>query len=248
MDEKEFWKIRAGKYNELEWVTKKDIIRSLIDISDFKNNHVVLDAGCGTGKVATSVYHLVDKVYGIDISEAMMSSINKEKFPHLNLDVGDIKNMHYDDDMFDRIIARLVFHHIIDDKELDKAVKECHRVLKKGGKILISEGVPPVKDVEKDFTEIFKLKEKRRTLTSENTKDLLEKNGFKNVKVHFVRDREMSIRNWLDNSGDLSDETKQKIFDMHKHSSEIFKKAYNLKDTGDDILIDVKVAIVTGEK
>jgi len=248
MNEKEFWKIRAEKYNELEWVTKKDIIRSLIDISELKKNHVVLDAGCGTGKVATSIYHLVDKVYGVDISEAMMSSINKEKFPFLKLDVCDIKNMHYGDDTFDRVIARLVLHHITDDDELDKAVKECRRVLKKGGKIVVSEGVPPVDEVEQDFTDIFKLKEKRRTLTSRGIKELLEKNGFKNVRVHFAKDRGMSIKNWLDNSGDLSEEIKQKIYDMHKNSSEIFKKAYNLKDTGDDILIDVKVAIMTGEK
>jgi hypothetical protein len=77
---------------------------------------------------------------------------------------------------------------------------------------------------------------------------LLKENGFKHVRTNIIVDEHMSVKNWLENAGTLSKETVEKIFDLHKNASPRFKELYNLKEKGDDILIDVKVAIITGEK
>jgi hypothetical protein len=57
----------------------------------------------------------------------------------------------------------------------------------------------------------------------------------------------MSVRNWLENAGNLSQEDINKIYSLHKNARALFKESYNLRDLGHDIFIDVKVAIITGE-
>lgn len=69
----------------------------------------------------------------------------------------------------------MVFHHIMDN--LDRAVLRCYDLLKENGKICVAEGVPPVDDpdVVDWYTEMFKLKEERRTFTPEQLVDYLRK-------------------------------------------------------------------------
>lgn len=247
-NQKDLWAKRAKKYNNLYWVHKKDIISKFIEICEFLDSDVVLDLGTGTGKIACTISPLVKEVHGLDISEEMISYIDKEKYKNLILKIGDAKNLDYKDQFFDKLTARLVFHHIINDDDLEKSIKECYRVLKPGGKIIISEGVPPHPDLKKDFEEIFRLKEIRRIFLPEDIRDMLKRGDFNDIRIHTEVDKGMSVKNWLDNDGTLSEETKKKLFDLHKFASPFFKKAYNLREKGDDILIDAKVAIVTGIK
>jgi len=247
-DQKELWKDRAVRYNNLEWVNNKSRLGKLIEIGEFKESDVVLDVGTGTGKIACTLAPLVKEVHGLDISKDMLDQIDTSNFNNIILKEGTVSNSGYSPDFFDKITARLIFHHILDDKELKDSVSECHRILKPGGKIVISEGVPPAENVKQDFINIFKLKEDRRTFMESDIKNLLEEAGFKNVKIHMITQEEMSVNNWLDNDGTLSEEAKKKIKDLHRFSSEEFKKAYNLKDLGHDMLIDIKVAKVVGEK
>jgi ubiquinone/menaquinone biosynthesis C-methylase UbiE len=246
-DQKEVWKKRAERYNNLEWVHKKDIVSQLVHIGEFKSHETFLDAGTGTGKLATTIAPLVKEAHGLDLSPEMISQI-KHNHANLTLKVGAIHEMDYSSDYFDKITARLVFHHILDDNELHASLKQCLRVLKKGGKMLISEGVPPHKDLKQDFIKIFKYKEHRRTFLPEELKSFMEQAGFSSVQIHLITDKGMSINNWIDNDGTISSENKQKIKDLHRNGSALFKEKYNLRETEDDILIDVTVAIVVGEK
>jgi len=247
-DQKQLWKLRAKRYNNLEWVNHERILLRLIEIGDFKDSDIVLDVGTGTGKIAYALSPLVKEVYGIDVSKEMLSQIDLNKFKNIRLKEAKISNSGYDSNFFDKITARLIFHHIIDDDELDKSIKECYKILKPGGKIIISEGVPPIKEIKEDYIEIFKLKEERRTFLEEDIKKLLEETGFRNIVIHTVVQEGMSVNNWLDNDGTLSEETKKKIINLHRFSRDEFKKAYNLKDLGHDMLIDIKIAKVVGEK
>ena len=177
-----------------------------------------------------------------------LSQIDVQKYPNIFPKEATISNLPYPDNTFDRIIARLVLHHIPDSNEMDCSLKEIKRVLKPGGKFIVSEGVPPNNALKPDFEEIFKHKEERVTFLPEDLTHLLKKNGFQNVRTNIIIDEHMSVRNWLENDGHLSPETIKVIYDLHKNSSALFKESYNLKDIGHDILIDTKVVIITGEK
>jgi ubiquinone/menaquinone biosynthesis C-methylase UbiE len=239
----EFWKKRAKKYNELAWVKNRRYLDAFIDLGNFGKDDVVLDVGTGTGIIAHSISPLVKEVIGLDKSQDMLKHSNW--FGNMYFIKGDIRKSIFAEEKFDKITARQVFHHIL--KDTQGAMDECHRLLKRGGKMILSDGVPPDEKVKKDYINIFKLKEKRLTFLEKDLETLMKNSGFKNIKTSIVILENMSIRNWLEKSG-LPRNTQDKIFDLHINSSDYFKKIYNLIETEDDCLVNFKMAILVGEK
>ncbi|MBA7618394.1 hypothetical protein ES703_25720 [subsurface metagenome] len=158
---------------------------------------------------------------------------------------GDILHSQFKDEMFDKVTARLVFHHILESTQI--AMNECYRVLKKGGIMIFSEGVPPSQEVKQDYIEIFKLKEDRLTFMEDDLVALMENARFNNININIVWLREMSIKRWLISSG-LPQDVQRKIFDLHVNAQDYFKTVYNMVETNGDCLIDMKMIILTGEK
>lgn len=243
MNQEEFWKIRSQKYNNLKWVNEPSYLKAFITSTSFNKTDLVLDVGTGTGVVAHALAPLVREVIGLDISQDMLEHSNwKDNKYFIKRDISD--KLFYDN-VFDKITARMVFHHIIEKTQT--AMDECYRVVKKGGKIILSEGVPPTPDVKEDYMQIFRLKEKRLTFLEDDLIGLMKRSGFKNVMATVYIMKNFSVKNWLEN-GCLPKEKQDKIFEMHVTGSDIFKKAYNMKIVNGDCLIDVKNLILVGEK
>jgi ubiquinone/menaquinone biosynthesis C-methylase UbiE len=243
IEQEEFWKVRAKQYNELQWANEKNYLNAVVEAGDFKKNHLVLDVGTGTGIVLHAIAPKVHEVIGLDISQAMLEHSNWQNNKYFVK--RDIREPFFHESVFDRVVARMAFHHIIENTQ--KAVDECYRILKPGGKFILSEGIPPNKQVKKDYIEIFKLKEERITFMPEDLKEMMEKAGFKNILTSTYVMPRMSINNWLEKSG-LPSQKQDKIFEMHICASDYFKKAYNMKIIRGDCLIDIKYVILVGEK
>lgn len=242
-DQQEFWKVRARQYNELEWANEKNYLNEVVKAGDFKTNHLVLDVGTGTGIVLHAIAPKVNEIIGLDISQAMLEHSNWQDNKYFVK--RDIREPFFHEAIFDRVVARMVFHHIIEDTK--KAANECYRILKPGGKFILSEGVPPSKEVKQDYIEIFNLKEKRLTFMVEDLVDLMERADFRNIKTFTFTMPGMSINNWLEKSG-LPAKIQDKIFEMHICANDYFKKVYNMKVIRGDCLIDIKYVILVGEK
>lgn len=243
MDEMQFWEMRSKKYNNLSWVNNEPFLDTLIKAGEFTKNDIVLDVGTGTGVIAHAISPLVKEVIGLDISQDMLEHSNWEGNKYFIR--RDIRKPIFYEGAFDKLTARLVFHHITQDTQ--KAMDECFRVLCKGGKMILAEGVPPIKEVKDDYIEIFKLKEDRITFMEEDLVELMKKSGFSTVKVitHIVE--QMNVKNWLENSG-IPQEAQDKIYDLHVNASDIFKRAYNMKIENNDCFIDIKNLILVGKK
>ena len=242
-NQEKFWKERAEKYDNLKWVNEPNYIQAFILSSDFNKKDIVLDFGTGTGVIAHAVAPLVKEVIGLDISQEMLKNSNWQNNKYFIK--RDIKEKLFCDDVFDKITARMVFHHIIENTQ--NAMDECYRILKKNGKMILSEGIPPIPEVKKDYAKIFKLKEKRLTFLEEDLVDMMKNSGFKNIKVITHIMKNFSVKNWLENGG-ISQEKQDKIFELHVTASDLFKKSYNMKIVNGDCLIDVKNLIIVGEK
>lgn len=239
----DYWRERASKYNKLEWVTGKDYLDVLFKAGDFNKHHSVLDIGTGTGVVANRIAPYVKEVFALDSSRDMMKQSElKDNIYFIPL---DIRKHFFADGLFDRITARMVFHHILEDRNL--AMKMCYNYLVPGGLMILAEGVPPSSDCYDEYEQIFKLKEERVCFTEDDLLIMLWAAGFKKIKTFKHINKKFSVKNWLDNNN-IDEQTKDKIFDLHINASAVFKESYNMETTDDDCLIDVKNIIMVGKK
>ncbi len=244
MDIKSYWQIRAANYDKLYWTKDPKYLSEISRLAELEKHHIVLDVGTGTGAIAAAVKDLVRHAVAIDISDAMLKEGRWTGISVINWDIGESL---FADATFDRVFARMVFHHILDN--LDRAILRCYDLLKEGGKIIVAEGVPPVDDpdVVEWYAEMFKLKEERRTFTPESLVHYLGKNGFKNVSPHMHYTDNFSIANWVGNSG-LGRKTQEEIMKRHRLAPEKIRRVYDMRMTDDDCIVRTKNVIVVAEK
>ena len=239
----DYWKKRANKYNFLDWLNKDNLSKEIIKEVNPKKYQIIIDLGTGTGKFAELIAKQAGLVFGIDFSTEMLKYC-KKRF-NLRFLEADLRNNPFPDNIFDIAIASHVFHHIL--KNTQKAMDESYRILVEGGKMVLVEGIPPVSEMEKDYTEIFKLKEKRIVFSEQKLKNLLRKSGFKKIKSRSFYLKNISVKNWLNASG-CSQKIQDKIYNLHQNGSTKFKKSYKLKEVKNDCLITIKIAILIGIK
>ncbi len=107
---------------------------------------LILDIATGTGDFAIEALALKpDKVIGVDISQGMLE-VGKKKLKKKGLDqvielqMGDSERLLFDDNKFDAIIVAFGVRNF---EHLEQGLKDMHRVLKKGGKVVILEFSKP---------------------------------------------------------------------------------------------------------
>ncbi len=101
----------------------------------------VLDVGCGTGVMGLLLAEMGHQVTGIDLSETMMAKAReKADAQKLSIDLmaGDAEHLPFNDASFDVVVNR---HLVWTLPHPEIALKEWNRVLKKGGVVLIIEGI-----------------------------------------------------------------------------------------------------------
>jgi len=242
---REFWAVRAREYATLEWARRDDYLSRIVAAGEFRATDRVLDLGTGTGIVAHAVAPLVAQVVGVDLSHDMLRQAMAGRLTNEVFEEGDARHLHYPDAWFDKVVARMVFHHLMPDPVV--AMRECHRVLKPGGLMILSEGVPPDARVKEWYTRMFALKEERLTFLEADLHELLELGGFALSRSERLVTPQVSIGNWLRSSG-LPTEVQAQIHQMHLDLDSDGKRAYNLTVTADDIRCDFAFVIAVGQK
>ena len=242
-----FWSERAKGYDRLEWAARSSYLHHFLNSDRFRSDDLVLDVGTGTGIIAHSLAPIVKKVVAIDMSEDMLSRSGPIGVNHNQVFLqADVRNLCFKDKTFTKVTARMVFHHIIEG--MQEAMSECFRVLKKGGDMILSEGVPPDIRIKDWYTAMFKLKEERLTFMEEDLVRLITCTDFDCVvEISTFIAKKCSVRNWLGNSG-LPSAKQKVIYKMHLELPDHGKEAYNLVELPNDILIDMKFVTVAAKK
>jgi ubiquinone/menaquinone biosynthesis C-methylase UbiE len=232
---------RAKEYDRLKWVWNHEYLDKLIKICDVKKSHTVYDMGTGTGAVASWIAPYCKEVVGLDNSEEMLKEAEERHCAdNIRYDKYDITNGLRGGDP-DCVIARMALHHI--EENTFSVVDGWKCELKPGGKLVIAEGIPH-EGVEGFFIKVFKKKEKRRVFRPDDLIMFLD--GMKNITLDIIPQPDMSLKNWLDNSGVQG--SKEEIFAMHVDAPQYVKKAYNMRFKDGDIIMDWRTAIVSGVK
>lgn len=148
----------------------------------------ILDLGCGRGNETIQAALLAGpKGYavGLDITQAMIDtavSIAKEtSVSNVRFIKGDIESLPFEDGVFEAVMSNCVINHA---RSKNKAYSEIFRVLKTGGRFVISDAVtkyplpPEVKNVPEAWAQCY-----GGAITKEEYLDSITSSGFNNIKV-----------------------------------------------------------------
>lgn len=122
-------------------------------------NKKVLDVGCEEGYVCYQLSKLGCRVHGIDIVEDAVkkfrAKIGKRKIRNMSASVGAVHETGMKEGSFDALVCTEVIEHI---PKLDAAFKEFSRVLKPGGKLIITYPNESVRRLLYPIARVFGLK------------------------------------------------------------------------------------------
>lgn len=142
------------------------------------NDHI-LEIGFGPGEAIAEIVRLTPSGYiaGIDHSQAMLAMAQHRNHKammqeHVELTLGDARELPYEDESFDKVFAVNVFHFWPDPT---RELAQCRRVLKAGGGVVFyltrpSSWLPGIRE-----TGVFIARE------AEEVEKILRTAGFRNV-------------------------------------------------------------------
>ena len=164
---------QKAKYDKIEWsdmwncIDEKDerykILEKEIDLQSFVK---ILDLGCGKGRYTKNLIkkYPQKEFFCVDITDKTLKDVDFAK----ETKTGTILDIPYSDNYFDVVFCAESLEHCID---LDNAVSEISRVIKKDGKIIIID-----KDI--DLQGKLQLADFEQWFDKMELKKILEKNNF----------------------------------------------------------------------
>ena len=114
----------------------------------------VLDLGCGTGRYCALLAKRGATVVGVDPSWGMLEQARQKIDPacHFDLYHGTLAEAGFPDEQFDLVVSALTLSHL---PVLEPTLRECARVLKRGGRMVISDLHPFWPISGHDYVEFF---------------------------------------------------------------------------------------------
>ncbi len=99
----------------------------------------ILDLAAGTGSSSEPLVAAGAEVISADFSEGMLNA-GRKRYPKLNFVKADALNLQFKDNEFDLVTISFGLRNTAD---FDKALRECLRVTKSGGRIVVTEFSQP---------------------------------------------------------------------------------------------------------
>jgi ubiquinone/menaquinone biosynthesis C-methylase UbiE len=159
-----------------------------VAVADIREGEVVLDIGSGGGLdvfLASNKVGPRGKVIGLDMTEQMLKKARenalKGNYTNVEFKLGDAEDIPMKDNSVDLVMSNCVIN-LAPEKE--RVYREIYRVLRSGGRFVISDLV-----TEKELDESIKNNPEKLVacvggaLTEKNYLDAIKKAGFKKIKI-----------------------------------------------------------------
>lgn len=195
----------------------EEVFDYITRVLDAPKNATFLDAGCGSGAHSLRLAKRGFHVLAIDFSESILKTAelnlkSRGMTDNIKLQRENILSLSFPDRTFDYILCWGVLMHIPD---VERAISEIDRVLKKGGFLVISEG--NMFSVESIFLRSLKLLLRREKATVIKTAAGLE--YWELTPLGKLLTRQANIR-WL------KDNFKSRGYSIKQHVSGQFTELY----------------------
>jgi ubiquinone/menaquinone biosynthesis C-methylase UbiE len=183
MSSKDYFDNVADKWDQMRRSFFSEKVRKVaVAKAGIQAGKLAADIGAGTGFMTEELIHNGLKVVAVDQSEAMLEEM-KKKFGRLGTveyRVGKFNNLPIQNETVDYVFANMYLHHV----DLPQvAIDEMVRVLKPGGKVVIT-------DMDEHMFEFLRNEQHDRWLgfKREDVECWFDKAGLKNVKVECVEE------------------------------------------------------------
>lgn len=156
--------------------------------AELKEGHTVLDLGSGAG---IDVFIVAKKIgpkglaIGVDMTEEMIqkakTSAAKLNITNVDFRLGEIENLPIESNSVDRVISNCVIN-LVPDKR--KVFQEIYRVLKPGGKFIVSDivGLGEIPEKIKKDMELW-AGYVAGAIKKENYLSIIQESGFQNIQI-----------------------------------------------------------------
>ncbi|MGV0741973.1 class I SAM-dependent methyltransferase [Mycolicibacterium sp. XJ870] len=121
-----------GLAEENYWFRRHEVVYQRL--ADRCAGRDVLEAGCGEGYGADLIADVARQVIGLDYDEATVAHV-RARYPRVDIRHGNLAELPLPDGSVDVVVNFQVIEHLWDQAQF---VGECFRVLRPGGRILIS--------------------------------------------------------------------------------------------------------------
>ncbi len=131
---------RSLAYAKNSALSNESNLKHIIELVAPSDTDRLLDVATGTGFLAFEFANHVVEVIGVDLTVEMLA-IAKEYQADNNInnvifELADVDSLPFGDNSFDIVSCRFAFHHFLHP---EKAISEITRVLKYGGKLVLSD-------------------------------------------------------------------------------------------------------------
>ncbi len=133
--------------------------KRFIEISDIKQNEVILDVGSGSGDIASEIIKekLSNKLYLLDLNKEMLDEgkIRLKNQKNIKYFIGNAERLKFENNFFDKYVISFCLRNVTD---YVLSIKEAYRVLKSGGKYCCLEFSTPKSSLISNSYKIYKSK------------------------------------------------------------------------------------------
>lgn len=122
---------KSGRNNVKEFILEDSIIKNNIKFED----SVVLEIGCGVGRMTEFLADNFKNVIAIDISKNMLAIARDrlKNFKNIEYFVSTGSRIPIDKESADFVFSYIVFHHFLSQKMVLDSLKDIYRILRGGG-------------------------------------------------------------------------------------------------------------------
>jgi len=131
----------------MEYDSSQTTIKMIKRFAEF-NDKIVLEIGCGDGKISSIVSDSTQQYSGVDIDETAINCAIRT-YKNVDFRIGSGEALEFADAQFDLVLFTLSLHH----QNSELALRETDRVLKSDGNLLIIE--PSIRGEFQQFFHLF---------------------------------------------------------------------------------------------
>lgn len=204
--------------------TEYDIFSNIVELK----NKVIVDVGCGEGKLTKEISKVCKYIYGLDLEEVILK-IESSNIENIKFLYGLGQNIPLETNSVDIIIFFKSFHHI-PKENMEHSIKEIKRILKKNGTVCFVEPLPILNSYY-EFSRLVNDEEEILKFSYKVIKSL-ENEGFQIIDESFysITKQYMDFENQVNLN--VKQETKKQL---------IFEKAKKLIEQKNETLENIKI-------